>query len=132
MPTSPPSSLEPLLRDLEAEIAERSRRTRRAALWRAALSYRRSEHMLAGLLPPDLLREAVADGRDPEITWQVLRWLCRHLRFNARSPLGSRARFLRCQLAAAGETRLLLQQRMARHERTVISGLFAPMQRVAR
>ncbi len=132
MPTSHTSSLEPLLRELEAEIAERSRRTRRAALWRSALSYRRSERMLAGLLPPNLLHEAVADGRDPEITWQVLRWLCRHLRFNARSPLGSRARFLRCQLAAAGETRLLLQQRMARHEWAVMSGLFAPMQRVAR
>ncbi len=132
MPTSHTSSLEPLLRELEAEIAERSRRTQRAALWRSALSYRRSERMLAGLLPPDLLREAAADGRDPEITWQVLRWLCRHLRFNARSPLGSRARFLRCQLAAAGETRRLLQQRMARHEWAVMSGLFAPMQRVAR
>ncbi len=131
MPTSHTSSLEPLLRELEAEIAERSRRTRRAALWRSALSYRRSERILAGLLPPNLLHEAVADGRDPEITWQVLRWLCRHLRFNARSPLGSRARFLRCQLAAAGETRLLLQQRMARHQRALIGGLFGPIQRAA-
>ncbi len=132
MPTSLPSSLEPLLRDLEVEIAERSRRTRRAALWRSALSYRRSERMLAGLLPPDLLRKAVADASDPEITWQVLRWLCRHLRFNARSPLGSQARFLRCQLAAAGETRLLLQQRMARHEQAMVMGLFSPLWRAAR
>jgi hypothetical protein len=55
----------------------------------------------------------------------VLRWLCRHLRFNARSPLGSRIRFLRCQSAAAGETRLLLQQRMAHHEQAMFSSLFA-------
>jgi hypothetical protein len=125
MPATPPSHLEPLLHRLEIEIAERARRTRREALWRAAASYRRSERMLAGLLPPALLREALADGSDPEITWQVLRWLCRHLRFNARSPLGSRIRFLRCQSAAAGETRLLLQQRMAHHEQAMFSSLFA-------
>jgi hypothetical protein len=40
MPATPPSHLEPLLHRLEIEIAERARRTRREALWRAAASYR--------------------------------------------------------------------------------------------
>ncbi len=121
--------LEPLLRALESEIAEAGRRAHRRALRSSAARYRRSEPMLAGLLSPGLLHTTLADHGDPAITWQVLRCLCRHIRFNRRSSFGSSARLMRCEMVAAGEARLLGQQRMARREQAFLGRFFGQMRR---
>lgn len=109
--------LESLLRGLESEIARKASLAERRALWRAARSYRRSRVWLEDVLPPELLTLALEDPISPTVTWQVLRQLCCHIRFNARSRLGNALRLKRCRTMAAGELHLLFQQRAAHRDR---------------
>lgn len=125
------AQLDGLLREIEAEISAEARRTTCRARRQAAARYVRSNSMLAGLVPPGLLRTALADPSDPAVTWRVLRCLCGHIRFNARSPLGSSARLMRCRTAAAGEVRLLARQRAARSDRAFVSGMFEEIRQAA-
>lgn len=120
--------LEAQLRTLAADLRNEAARSLRRRRWQAALRYRRSEPMLCGLIPPDLLQAALTDLSAPELTWRLLRCLCRHIRFNSRSPLGSLARLRRCRAAAAGEVLLLARQRAARRDRAFVGGLFESLQ----
>ena len=115
------AKLEGLLIALEREISRDARRVERRALWEAARHYRRSPSWLADLLPPELLSLAVRDVSSPSVTWQVLRHLCRHIRFNSNSRLGSALRLKRCRTMAAGEIYLLSHQRAARQDRQFVS-----------
>ena len=108
------------------------RRARRRALRQSAVGYRRTEGMLADLLEPECLGAALTDSRDPAATWHVLRGLCRHIRFNRRSPFGSPARLMRCEMLAAGEVRILGEQRMARREQMFLGRFFEQMRAAAR
>jgi len=121
------TELEKLLIGLESEIARKVRRSQRRALWDAVRHYRRSHGWLEDLLPPDVLALALQDQANPSVTWQVLRHLCRHIRFNACSPLGSAPRLKRCRTIAAGEINLLFQQRTARQDRRFIGGMLADL-----
>lgn len=112
--------LEGLMIRLESDVARQARRVQRRALWDAARRYRRSRPWLEDLLPPDLLSLALEDAASPAITWQVLRHLCRHIRFNARSPLGSLQRLRRCRVMVAGEMLLLSRQRAAWRDRRFV------------
>jgi hypothetical protein len=114
------AKLKILLSRLEREIADNARRVERRALWDAARHYRRSPTWLEDLLPPDLLSLAVQDLSSPSVTWQVLRHLCRHIRFHSSSQLGSALRLKRCRTMAAGEARLLAQQRAVRQDREFV------------
>ena len=119
------SRLESLLKGLECEISRNARRAERRALWDAARRYKRSRSWLEDLLPPDFLSVAVQDFSTPSVTWQVLRHLCRHIRFNARSQLGSALRLKRCRTVAAGEIYLLSRQRAARQDRQFVGELLS-------
>ncbi len=112
--------LESLLRELESEIARNARRVERRALWHASRHYRRSRSWLEDLLPPEILSQALRDVTTPSVTWLVLRHLCRHIRFNARSQLGSPLRLRRCRTMAAGEIYLLFRQRAAIQDRKFV------------
>ena len=129
---APRDRLEPLLRELESEIAAAARRARRRALRQSAARYRRKEGMLADLLAPECLHGALTDKNDPTATWRVLRDLCRHIRFNRRSPFGSSARLMRCEMLAAGEVRILGEQRMARREQAFLGRFFEQLRAAAR
>lgn len=117
------SKLEALLAGLEREIARNARNVERRALWDAARRYRRSRSWLEDLLPPDILSLALHDRSSPTVTWQVLRHLCRHIRFNSGSQLGNAFRLTRCRTMAAGEVHLLHQQRTARQDRQFVGGM---------
>lgn len=117
--------LEDLMSNLESEIARNARRAERHALWRAARHYRRSRIWLEDLLPPETLSLALHDLTSPSVTWQVLRHLCRHIRFNARSQLGNPVRLRRCRTMAAGEIYLLARQRAVEHDRRFVSELLS-------
>jgi hypothetical protein len=112
--------LDSLIGRLENEIDYNVRRAERRAIWDAAGRYRRSRSWLEDLLPPDLLTSALHDGASSTMTWQVLRHLCRHIRFNARSGLGSPLRLRRCRIMAAGEILLLAHQRAAGRDRQFV------------
>ena len=116
MPDSDGAALENLLSALERELASNARRAERRALWTAAQHYRRSQAWLQDLLPPDLLNLALKDLSCPKVTWQALRHLCRETRFHRRSRLGNFLRLKRCRTMAAGEVRLLRQQRAVRQD----------------
>ncbi len=88
--------------------------------------------MLADLLPADLLSAALADQMAPSVTWRVLRQLCRHIRFNRRSALGSPLRLRRCRMAVAGEVRLLRQQRAALRDRRFVGDMLNMITQAAR
>jgi hypothetical protein len=105
---------------LESEIARNARRVQRRALWEAARYYLRSRSWLEDLLPPDILSLALHDVTSPSTTWQVLRHLCHHIRFNAHSELGSPLRLRRCRIVAAGELLLLSRQRAAERDRNFV------------
>lgn len=124
-------NLKRLLQGLEAEIAHKASLVERRALWRAARNYRRSRVWLEDVLPPDLLALALADPKSPRVTWQVLRHLCRHIRFNARSRLGNALRLKRCRTMAAGEVHLLFQQREARRNRQGIGEILSRISQAA-
>lgn len=124
------AKLEGLLTGLEREIARNARRVERRALWDAARYYKRSRSWLEDLLPPELLSLAVQDLSSPSVTWQVLRQLCRHIRFNSRSQLGSALRLKRCRTMAAGEIHLLSHQRAARLDRQFIGDMLSTFGRV--
>lgn len=108
------------MRRLETEIDHNVRRAERRAIWDAARRYRRSRSWLEDLLPPDLLVAALHDLASPAMTWQVLRHLCRHIRFNTRSRLGRPLRLRRCRTMAAGEILLLARQRAANRDRRFV------------
>lgn len=112
--------LERLLSEIESDIARNGRRVERRALWQAARQYRRSRPWLEDLLPAKILSQALQDATTPAVTWQVLRHLCRHIRFNARSQLGNSLRLRRCRTMAAGEVYLLSRQRAARRDRNFV------------
>jgi hypothetical protein len=117
--------LESLLNGLECEIARNARRAERRALWDAARRYKRSRTWLEDLLPPDFLYLAVHDVSTPSVTWQVLRHLCRHIRFNAHSQLGSELRLKRCRTMAAGEIYFLSHQRIARQDQQFVGEILS-------
>ena len=117
--------LEGLLIGLEREIARKALQIERRALWNAARRYRRSRSWLEDLLPPEVLALAVQDISSPSVTWQVLRHLCRHIRFNSSSQLGSELRLKRCRTMAAGEIYLLSQQRAARRDRQLVGDMLS-------
>jgi hypothetical protein len=129
--TASEADLEGLLRRIEADVSRAARRATRRALWQAAARYERSAPLLAGLLPPDLLRAALCDLTDPSVTWRVIRHLCRHIRFNEGAPLGSPARLMRCRTIAAGEVRLLDQQRVHLSSRDFAASFFSEIRRAA-
>jgi len=112
--------LDSRMRRLECEIDRNVRRAERRAIWDAARRYQRSRSWLEDLLPPDLLSSALQDAASPATTWQVLRHLCCHIRFNARSRLGRPLRLRRCRIMAAGELLLLARQRAARRDRQFV------------
>ncbi len=131
MTTASEADLEGLLQRIEAEVSREARRTTRRALWQAAVRYERSAPLLGGLLPPDLFRAALCDLMDPSVTWRVLRYLCRHIRFNEGAPLGSPARLMRCRTIAAGEVRLLARQRAHLSSRDFAANFFNEIRRAA-
>lgn len=124
--------LRDLLSALERKISDDTRRLARQDLWRAAMHYRRSRSMLMDLLPQDLLSLALTDQRNPALTWCVLRHLCRHIRSNRRSALGSTLRLRRCRMAAAGEIQILTQQRIAARDRALVGDIFSGIRQAAR
>lgn len=111
--------------ELDGEIAANAQRHYRRSLWQAARRYRRAAAWLDDLLPPDFLTLALQDAASPAVTWQVIRHLCRHIRFNARSPLGRPQRVKRCRTALAGELLLLQRQRAAARERRFVGGILS-------
>lgn len=115
--------LDSLIGRLEIEIDHNVRHAERRAIWEAAARYRRSRSWLDDLIPPDLLISALHDAASPNVTWQVLRHLCRHIRFNARSGLGSPLRLRRCRIMAAGEILLLAHQRAAGRDRQFVGAV---------
>jgi hypothetical protein len=125
LPQTEPGRLQSLMSRLEAEIARNARRAERRALWDAARRYRRSRSWLEDLLPPDLLSRALQDFTSPAMTWQVLRHLCRQIRFNTNSQLGTPLRLRRCRIMAAGEIVLLSQQRAATRDRQFVGGVLS-------
>lgn len=79
-----------------------------------ARSYARNEVYLADMAPPGLIRRAIANEADPRLTWDLLRHLCRQIRFNSRNPIfGSATRLNRARALAAGEVAILRRQREA-------------------
>jgi hypothetical protein len=117
--------LESLLSELESEIARNAHRVERRALWQAARHYHRSRSWLEDLLPPAILSQALQDATTPSVTWLVLRHLCRHIRFNAKSQLGSPLRLRRCRTMAAGEVYLLTRQRAASRDRKFVGDVLS-------
>jgi hypothetical protein len=119
------AKLEGLLKGLECEIARNARRAERRALWDAAQHYKRSNSWLEDLLPPEFLSLALQDLSSPSVTWQVLRHLCHHIRFNSRSQLGTTLRLKRCRTMAAGEIYFLSRQRAAHRDRQFVGEMLS-------
>lgn len=81
------------------------------------MTYQRERDRFRGLgFPAGVIDRAMAEPNSAAATWAILRGLCAHLRFNVRSPLGCRPRYMRVLHLARDETALLRRQREARAE----------------
>lgn len=79
----------------------------RASRWARAAKHKRV--YMYGLVTPKTFVDVRAAPDDPAATWQVLRELCRHLRF-CRTDLASHAHCLRVKVVADGEVHVLHEQ----------------------